>query len=38
MNDPLLQFVIVAGFGALCFGRGYLTAARRNDQARRCPL
>jgi len=39
MSD-LLQFVIVAGFGALCFGWGYLIAfivtqslARRNDQA-----
>jgi hypothetical protein len=42
MSD-LLQFVIVAGFGALCFGFGYLIAfieslARRNDQARRSPL
>jgi len=26
MSPLLLQFIIVAGFGALCFGCGYLTA------------
>jgi len=25
MSDLLLQFIIVAGFGAFCFGCGYLT-------------
>jgi len=25
MSPLLLQFIIVAGFGALCFGCGYLT-------------
>jgi hypothetical protein len=26
MSDELLQFIIVVGFGALCFGCGYLIA------------
>jgi hypothetical protein len=26
MSDELLQFIIVVGFGALCFGCGYLMA------------
>jgi hypothetical protein len=43
--SELLQSIIVVGFGALCFGVGYLTAdrhaqplARRNDQALFRPL
>jgi len=26
MSEQLQQFIIVAGFGALCFGWGYLSA------------
>jgi hypothetical protein len=43
--SELLQFIIVAAFGALCFGGGYLTAFivtrnhwRDEDQAWRRPL
>jgi hypothetical protein len=43
--DELLQFLIVAAFGGLCFGCSYLIAflvtqqvARRNDQAWCRPL